>query len=111
MPDDRSPDVIEPGAGVVIAGGGLMGAQIGLEYALGGYPTVLVNRTREAAGRAMDRVGAAARTLERQGLVSGRQAAEALSRVSAETDLERACERAAWSSNRSTRTSKPRSPC
>ena len=43
----------------------------------------------------MDRVGAAARTLERQRLVSGRQAAQALSRVSAETDLERACERAA----------------
>jgi len=50
---------------VLVVGAGLMGAQIGCEYALGGHEVTLVSRDETAAG---DRASAGLATLERLGL-------------------------------------------
>lgn len=52
---------------VLIVGAGLMGVQIGCEYALGGHDVTLMARNED---RAAERASAAAAILERQGLAS-----------------------------------------
>jgi 3-hydroxybutyryl-CoA dehydrogenase len=66
---------------VVVVGAGLMGAQIGAEYALGGHDVQLVARD-EAAARA--RVEAALELLETHGLADG---TDARTRLHATSDL------------------------
>jgi 3-hydroxybutyryl-CoA dehydrogenase len=79
---------IAPGAPVVVVGAGLMGAQIGLEYALAGHPTTLVNRTRESAERAMNRAAEAAELLHAADLISAQDAGNALALLASSSDIE-----------------------
>lgn len=64
---------------VAVVGSGLMGAQIGAEYALGAYEVVLVTRSQETAQRSVERARAALRHLAGSGVAatSAAQAAEA----------------------------------
>lgn len=66
---------------VVVVGAGLMGAQIGLEYALVGARVTLVTRSVASRPRAVARVRAAATTLVRLGLVSSDECDAALDRI------------------------------
>ena len=84
-----------PGSVIVVAGAGLMGSQIGLEYALAGYEMRLLNRTVEASERAVVRAAAAADVLVTYGLVSRGDAAQGLARLTGASDLESACSGAA----------------
>jgi len=71
---------------VVVVGAGLMGAQIGAEYALGGHDVQLVARD---AGAARARAEAALELLETHGLADG---AAARGRLQATSDLRAAAE-------------------
>lgn len=68
---------------VVIVGAGLMGAQIGVEYALGGHAVALVARRPEAA---LERAEAALATVVRHGLATAADAAAARARLEAGAD-------------------------
>jgi 3-hydroxybutyryl-CoA dehydrogenase len=68
---------------VTIVGAGLMGAQIGCEYALGGHDVVLHARDAEAA---RDRAEAALALVEREGLRDPAAVADARRRISASAD-------------------------
>ena len=68
---------------VAIIGAGLMGAQIGCEYALGGHDVVLNARDLE---RALERVDAAFALLDAHGLRTPDQVAEAARRISTAGD-------------------------
>jgi 3-hydroxybutyryl-CoA dehydrogenase len=63
---------------VSVIGAGLMGAQIGCEYALGGHEVTLVARDTDAVSR---RVDAAFRLLDEHGLSSADELAGAKSRI------------------------------
>ena len=63
---------------VLVLGAGLMGAQIGCEYALGGHDVTLVARD---LGRVEDRVEAALATAEDRGLVASEAAGAARGRI------------------------------
>ncbi len=79
---------IAPGKSVVVVGAGLMGAHIGLEYALAGHPTTLVNRTPESAERAINRAAEAAGVLHTADLISAQDAGNALVLLSSSCDIE-----------------------
>lgn len=66
---------------VVILGAGLMGAQIGLEYALGGFLVTLVTRTPDSHARALQRTRKAGAILVRSRLVRPHDRAAALRRL------------------------------
>ncbi len=70
---------------VLVLGAGLMGAQIGCEYAFGGHEATLVARDLE---RVRSRVDAALATAEERGLVSRDDAAAARARLSAAVDYD-----------------------
>ncbi|MCL4290154.1 MAG: 3-hydroxyacyl-CoA dehydrogenase family protein [Thermoleophilia bacterium] len=70
---------------VVVVGAGLMGAQIGCEYALGGHPVVLVGRRPESARK---RAEQALATVERYGLHGAEEIGSALSRITVVGSLE-----------------------
>jgi 3-hydroxybutyryl-CoA dehydrogenase len=70
---------------VLILGAGLMGAQIGAEYALGGHRVALVARDPD---RAEERARHALASLERYGLVTAQEAARAAARLAASADPE-----------------------
>ncbi len=72
---------------VAVIGAGLMGAQIGAEYALGGHAVTLWNRTRDSARDALRRARDALRTLKECGLCTSEAAAAAMGRLSASTNL------------------------
>lgn len=72
-------------------GAGLMGAQIGAEYALAGFEVVLVNRSSAAGEGALERARAAIRYLAGAALVDQERAASALKRLSSSDRLEQAC--------------------
>jgi 3-hydroxybutyryl-CoA dehydrogenase len=76
---------------VAVVGAGLMGAQIGAEYALGGHDVVLVTRSRASADAALARAHAAIRGLGAAGLVPVAAAEAALPRLRAATDVTEAC--------------------
>jgi 3-hydroxybutyryl-CoA dehydrogenase len=82
---------LAPGSRVVVAGGGLMGAQIALEYALAGYPTRVINRSEQSAARALERARAALADLLAAGLVGTEQARDGMSRLTTGADLSHAC--------------------
>lgn len=63
---------------VLIVGAGLMGVQIGCEYALGGHDVTLMARNED---RAAERASAAAAILERQGLASPEELAATARRL------------------------------
>ncbi|HEY3182950.1 MAG TPA: 3-hydroxyacyl-CoA dehydrogenase family protein [Gaiellaceae bacterium] len=63
---------------VSVIGAGLMGAQIGCEYAVGGHDVTLVARDTAAVGR---RVDAAFRMLEEHGLATAEELRAAKSRI------------------------------
>jgi 3-hydroxybutyryl-CoA dehydrogenase len=63
---------------VSVIGAGLMGAQIGCEYAVGGHDVTLVARDTAAVGR---RVDAAFRMLEEHGLATAEELGAAKSRI------------------------------
>jgi 3-hydroxybutyryl-CoA dehydrogenase len=63
---------------VLVVGAGLMGAQIGCEYALGGHEVTALARN---PGSAEERVEAALETVRGRGLASSKQAAGARSRI------------------------------
>jgi 3-hydroxybutyryl-CoA dehydrogenase len=71
----------------LVVGAGLMGAQIGVEYALGGHEVALVARDAE---RARARVDAAFALVEEQGLASPGDVEAARARSSVGSDLEEA---------------------
>lgn len=79
---------------VVVLGAGLMGAQIGLEYALAGFDVVLVTRTMASQEQALGRVSEAAETLVRSHLVHFRQRDQAMRRVTGTTNPDAAVARA-----------------
>lgn len=95
MPEDQPSRVPETdigpaiarGSSVVVVGAGLMGAQIGLEYALAGHPTTLVNRTDESAERAISRAAEAAGLLHAVGLLSVQDAASAVELLASSCDI------------------------
>jgi 3-hydroxybutyryl-CoA dehydrogenase len=68
-----------PGTTVAIIGAGLMGSQIGCEYALGGHPVVWIVRDRE---RARARIDAALQVAHRYGLADAEALAAASARIS-----------------------------
>jgi 3-hydroxybutyryl-CoA dehydrogenase len=76
---------------VLIVGAGLMGAQIGCEYALGGHRVALLARSPE---RARSRFEAGLETMRAHGLASNEEVEAAGSRVRATSDLDevRSCE-------------------
>ncbi|MGH2377633.1 MAG: 3-hydroxyacyl-CoA dehydrogenase family protein [Candidatus Limnocylindria bacterium] len=76
---------------VAVAGAGLMGAQIGAEYALAGHEVVLVTRSAESGRAALGRAHAAVRGLIAHGLVPVARGEAALPRLGASTDLMAAC--------------------
>src|SRR6266508_864444 len=63
---------------VLVVGAGLMGAQIGCEYALGGHEVTALARNPESAE---ERVEAALETVRGRGLASSKQAAGARGRI------------------------------
>ena len=63
---------------VLVVGAGLMGAQIGCEYALGGHEVTALARNPESAE---DRVETALETVRGHGLASSEHAAAARSRI------------------------------
>jgi 3-hydroxyacyl-CoA dehydrogenase len=68
---------------VAIVGSGLMGAQIGAEYALGAYEVVLVTRSQETARRSVERAREALRHLVGSGLAAASAAEGAEARLQA----------------------------
>lgn len=80
---------------VVVLGAGLMGAQIGLEYAVAGFDVALVTRTTASQERAIGRVTEAAHTLVRSHVVTSRKRDQAMRRVTAAADPGGALARAA----------------
>lgn len=72
---------------VVVIGPGLMGSQIGIEYALGGHRVVFVARHLD---RARQRVAQAFDLVETLGLAGSEAVAEARERVTIAEDLEQA---------------------
>jgi len=77
---------------VAIVGAGLMGAQIGAEYALAGHEVVLVTRSQDSAEAALGRARAAIRALATHGLVPVARGEAALPRLRTSIDLRAACE-------------------
>jgi len=75
-----------------VVGAGLMGAQIGAEYALAGHEVVLVTRSQPSADAALGRAHAAIRGLISHGLVPVAKGEAALPRMRVSTDLRAACE-------------------
>lgn len=76
---------------VAIAGAGLMGAQIGAEYALAGHDVVLITRSAQSAQAALGRAHASIRGLMAHGLVAVARGEAALPRLRTSTDLMAAC--------------------
>jgi 3-hydroxybutyryl-CoA dehydrogenase len=94
MPQTTGP--LREGARVVVVGAGRMGAQIGLEFAMSGFSTVLVNRTAESSDRARLAAEQAAATLVDHCVVDDERRSAAMARLSASCDLETACEGASY---------------
>jgi 3-hydroxybutyryl-CoA dehydrogenase len=69
---------------VAVPGAGLMGAQIGVEYALGGHDVIFIVRTEEPAWQ---RIEQALMLVESTGLATPDQVASARDRISLSTDL------------------------
>jgi 3-hydroxybutyryl-CoA dehydrogenase len=76
---------------VAVAGAGLMGAQIGAEYALAGHDVVLITRSADSAKAALGRAHASIRGLMAHGLVPVARGEAALPRLRTSTDLMTAC--------------------
>lgn len=76
---------------MAVLGAGLMGAQIGAEYALAGFEVVLVNRSPAAGEGALERARSAIRYLAAAALVDQERAAQALKRIGFSDRLEEAC--------------------
>ena len=74
---------------VGVAGGGTMGFGIAVNFALAGYPTVVYDLTDEVLERTLANVRAALELFVEEGLVTGQQADEAVTRITTTTDLER----------------------
>ena len=77
---------------VAVIGAGLMGTEIGLEYALGGFVVMLVDRTPEALERSRQRAGDSISFLGGVGLIDPAVGAAALERLSGTTVIEEAVE-------------------
>jgi len=80
---------------VAVVGAGLMGAQIGAEYALGGYTVTLLTRSRDSAEAAVTRAADALRFLGQNGLAEPARVEPAIARLGAATDIGLACRGAA----------------
>ncbi len=76
---------------VAIVGAGLMGAQIGSEYALGGHAVTLVTSNQASAGKALERAKHALRFLSESGLAEAHQVTSATQRLRTSTDVAEAC--------------------
>ena len=72
-------------------GAGLMGAQIGAEYALAGFEVMLLNRTAASAAAAGDRARTAVRFLANNELAGHEAAERALTLIQPAIDLDSAC--------------------
>jgi 3-hydroxybutyryl-CoA dehydrogenase len=82
---------LEPGSYVVVAGGGLVGAQIALEYALAGYATRMVNRSEQSGIAALERSRQAPAVLVAEGLIADELGQAGMSRLTASADLAESC--------------------
>ncbi len=76
---------------VAVVGAGLMGAQIGAEYALGGYGVTLLTRSRGSAEAAVARAAHALRFLAQGGLADAQRVEMAIPRLTPATDVASAC--------------------
>ncbi len=76
---------------VTIVGAGLMGAQIGAEYALGGHDVLLVAPTTTSTASASRRATEALRILVDQSLCTEGEARAAVDRIATATSIELAC--------------------
>lgn len=76
---------------VAVLGAGLMGAQIGAEYALAGHPVTLLTRSNASANDAVARARRALRYLAEQRLASAEAVAAAEDRLAPATDVGLAC--------------------
>jgi len=76
---------------VTIVGAGLMGAQIGTEYALGGHTVTLVTSSQASAGQALERANSALRFLVESGLAADDAVRSARQRLRTSTDVAEAC--------------------
>jgi 3-hydroxybutyryl-CoA dehydrogenase len=81
-----------PIGGITIIGAGRMGAEISLDYAIGGHPVVLVGRTEEGLKDARRRIEASAAVHAEQGLISVEQCNGILASIDTTVDLDRAVE-------------------
>ena len=72
---------------VGVVGAGLMGHGIAFAFALGGYPTMMCDLSEEALRRAMTKVRATATLFAEEGLVSGKEADDAVGRTTTTLDL------------------------
>lgn len=80
---------------VAVVGAGLMGAQIGVEYALGGYDVVLITRSAASAADSVERARDALRFLAANGLAEPPAADAAAGRLSGGADVSAGCAGAA----------------
>ena len=71
---------------VAVIGAGLMGAQIGAEYALGGHTVTLVTSTPATVGQALERAKRALGFLAEAGLVEQQRVTSAIRRLHTSTD-------------------------
>ncbi len=76
---------------VVLVGAGLMGAQIGAEYALGGHQVTLVTRSAASAERALERANSALRLLAEAGLTDQQHIDQAVQGLRTSTDAAEVC--------------------
>ena len=91
IPDPAPVPSAAPGAQarrVTVVGAGLMGTEIGLDYALGGHLVTLVDRAEDALDRSRSRARDSAAFLTRVGLVAAGRAADAGRRMRRTTDIE-----------------------
>jgi 3-hydroxybutyryl-CoA dehydrogenase len=79
---------------IAVAGSGMMGPGIAVTFALGGFETILVSRTRENAMKGLQAASALADKLLANGLAEKEQVAKAKERLSPSADLEAAAKSA-----------------
>ena len=73
---------------VAVIGNGIIGHGVSQVYAVAGKDVVMIGRSDESLGRAIDNIRASLADFERHGLVTAEQAKAAVARVRTSTDME-----------------------
>ncbi|MDP6279202.1 MAG: 3-hydroxyacyl-CoA dehydrogenase family protein [Nitrospinota bacterium] len=75
---------------IAVIGGGYVGQGLAIQFARGGYQVSIYNRSRQSSSSAMERVRFYLDLFEDNGLYTGKEAQEALSRIHPVIDFEEA---------------------